>query len=159
MNETSQYLTFTLGGEEFALDISKVREVLDYTAITKMPKMPDYVKGVINLRGSGVPVVDLRMKLGMPETERTANSCIVIVEINLGGGLVPMGALTDTVEEVLDLDGKNIEPPPSMGSGIESSLIKGMGKKADKFIIILDIDRVLSGGETDLSFTEDIQAA
>lgn len=144
---TTQYLTFTLGGEEFALDISKVREVLDYTTITRVPKMPGYLRGVINLRGNVVPVVDLKMKLGMAETSRTVNTCIVITEINLDGETVQMGALTDSVQEVLDMDQGQIQPPPRFGSKIATEFIRGMGKRDDRFVIILDIDRVLSGEE------------
>ena len=127
--ETTQYLTFTLDGEEFALDISKVREVLDYTAITMVPRMPDYLRGVINLRGNVVPVVDLRMKLGMAATEKTVNTCIVIVDVNMGGENMQMGALADSVQEVLELDAKQIEPAPRIGAGIRSEFCAGWGKK------------------------------
>jgi purine-binding chemotaxis protein CheW len=149
MIETTQYLTFNLAEEEFALDIAKVREVLDYTSITRVPKMPDFLRGVINLRGNVVPVVDLRMKLGMSATEKTVNTCIVIVEITMEGELIHMGALTDAVQEVLDLDSRQIEPPPRLGTNIRSEFIRGMGKRDDHFLIILDIDKVLS--DEDLS--------
>ena len=145
--ETTQYLTFTLDGEEFALDISKVREVLDYTAITKVPRMPDFLRGVINLRGNVVPVVDLRMKLGMTATEKTVNTCIVIVDVDIDGVTIQMGALADSVQEVLELDPKQIEPAPRIGNRIKSEFVRGMGKRDEKFLIILDIDRVLSADE------------
>ena len=145
--ETTQYLTFTLGEEEFALDIAKVREVLDYISITKVPRMPEYLRGVINLRGNVVPVVDLRMKLGMAAIEKTVNTCIVIVEIERDDEVVQMGALTDSVQEVMDLDHRQVEPPPRLGINIQTEFIKGMGKRDDKFIIILDIDKVLSEEE------------
>ncbi len=145
--ETTQYLTFTLDGEEFALDISKVREVLDYTAITRVPRMPDFLRGVINLRGNVVPVVDLRMKLGMTATEKTVNTCIVIVDISIDGETMQMGALADSVQEVLELDAKQVEPAPKIGTRIRSEFVRGMGKRDEKFLIILDIDRVLSPDE------------
>jgi len=144
---TTQYLTFTLGEEEFALDISKVREVLDYTTITRVPRMPDFLRGVINLRGNVVPVVDLRMKLGMPPTKRTVSTCIVITEIDMDGEVVHMGALTDSVQEVLDLEPGQIQPPPRFGTRLDTEFIRGMGKRDDRFLIILDIDKVLSGDE------------
>ena len=144
-NGIAQYLTFNLAAEEFALDISKVREVLDYTTITHVPRMPDYLCGVINLRGNVVPVVDLRMKLGMPATERTVNTCIVITEIGLEGECVHVGVLTDSVQEVLDLGPDQIQPPPKFGTELDIDFIRGMGKRDSKFLIILDIDRVLSG--------------
>ncbi len=144
---TTQYLTFTLGEEEFALDISKVREVLDYTTITRVPRMPEFLRGVINLRGNVVPVVDLRMKLGMPATRRTVSTCIVITEIDMDGEVVHMGALTDSVQEVLDLEPGQIQPPPTFGTRLNTEFIRGMGKRDDRFLIILDIDKVLSGEE------------
>jgi len=153
----AQYLTFTLADEEFALDISKVREVLDYTTITKVPRMPDFLRGVINLRGNVVPVVDLRMKLGMPPTERSVSTCIVITEIEMDGETVHIGALTDSVQEVLDLDDSQIQPPPKFGSKIDIEFIRGMGKRDDRFLIILDIDRVLTGEEvTALQHVEEV---
>ncbi len=149
---TSQYLTFRLGGEVFALDIAQVREVLDYTSITRVPRTPDFMCGVINLRGSVVPVVDMRLKFGMPKTEKTINTCIIIVEIKTGEENVLMGALADSVQEVIELAPENIEPAPRIGSGIKVDFIKGMGKRDEKFLIILDIDRVLSEEElTDVS--------
>jgi purine-binding chemotaxis protein CheW len=147
MPETGQYLTFALGDEEFALQIAKVREVLDYPNITKVPRMPDYLCGAINLRGNVVPVVDLRLKFGLSATEKTVDTCVVIVEAELEGEVMVMGALADSVHEVLDLTAAEIEPPPRMGTRINTDFIKGMGKRDDKFIIILDIDRVLSAEE------------
>jgi len=151
MTETTQYLTFTLSGEEFALDIAKVREVLDYTTITRVPRMPPHMSGVINLRGSVVPVIDLKMKLGMPATEKTVNTCIVIVEVEMDGELVQTGALADSVQEVMDIDPKAIEPPPRLGTRLRTEFIRGMGKRDDRFLIILDIDRVLADDELALA--------
>lgn len=147
ITEATQYLTFSLGEEDFALEIAKVREVLDYTNITKVPRMPEFLRGVINLRGNVVPVTDLRLKLGMSATERTVNTCIVIVEIDIDGELMDMGVLTDSVQEVLDLDQSQIEPPPRLGTKLNTEFIRGMGKRDDRFLIILDIDKVLSSDE------------
>lgn len=146
-NETNQYLTFKLDQEIFALGIAKVREVLDFTAITRVPKTPDFMRGVINVRGGVVPVVDLRVKFGMAPTPQTVNTCIIIVEINLEGETTVLGALADQVEEVLDLDPAQIEPAPRIGTRLRTEFIKGMGKRDEQFIIILDIDRVFSGEE------------
>lgn len=146
-NESKQYLTFMLGDEEFALHIAKVREVLDYTVVTKVPRMPDFLCGVINLRGYVVPVLDLRLKLGIPAQRKLTESCIVIVEVNLDNELILMGALTDSVKEVIDIEDEQIAPPPHLGTRIKVDFIKGMGKYNDAFVIILDIDRVLSDEE------------
>jgi purine-binding chemotaxis protein CheW len=145
--ETTQYLTFKLDGEVFAVDIAKVREVLDFTTITKVPRTPDFMRGVINLRGSVVPVVDLRLKFGMPKTERTVNTCIIITEVSVDGETIILGALADSVQEVIDLDPDHIEPAPKIGTKLRTEFIKGMGKQNDKFIILLDINRVFSTDE------------
>lgn len=147
---TTQYLTFKLGEEVFALEISKVREVLDFTIITKVPRTPDFMRGVINLRGNVVPVVDMRMKFGMSETETTVNTCIIIVEIELDDETTVLGALADSVEEVIELGPEHVEPPPKMGTRLKTEFIKGMGKRDEHFIIILDIDRVFSSTELSL---------
>ncbi|MBJ6727862.1 chemotaxis protein CheW [Geomesophilobacter sediminis] len=145
--ETTQFLTFRLAEELFALDIGKVREVLDFTTITKVPQTPDYMRGVINLRGSVVPVVDLRLKFGMASGEQTVNTCVIIVEVEMDGEKVVMGAMADAVQEVLDLEPDQIEPPPRIGTKLNTDFITGMGKHNDQFIIILDIDRVFSVDE------------
>jgi len=148
--EAAQYLTFTLDEEQFALQISKVREVLDYTTITRVPRMPVFMRGVINLRGNVVPVIDLRLKLGLPPIEKSADTCIVIVEIVIDGELLQMGALADSVQEVISLDPEKISPPPKIGTRVNTQFIRGMGKQDnDKFLIILDIDRVLTYNELD----------
>ena len=145
--ETTQYLTFKLGDEIFSLDISKVREVLDYTTITKVPRTPEFMRGVINLRGSVVPVVDMRLKFGMTKTEKTVNTCIIIVEISVDGETTVLGALADAVQEVIELESGQIEPAPKIGTRLKTDFIRGMGKRDDAFIIILDIDRVFSVDE------------
>lgn len=146
-NETNQYLTFKLDGEIFALAIGKVREVLDFTTVTRVPQTPSYMRGVINLRGSVVPVMDLRLKFGMVRTEKTVNTCIIIAEIEMDGETTVLGALADSVQEVLDLEADQIEPPPRIGTKLRTEFIKGMGKHGEEFIIILDIDKVFSADE------------
>ncbi|MBI5640134.1 MAG: chemotaxis protein CheW [Nitrospirae bacterium] len=145
--ETTQYLTFRLDEEIFAIDISQVREVLDLTTVTRIPRTPDFMRGVINLRGNVVPVVDMRLKFGMPMTEKTVNTCIIIVEIAAEGGSAVLGALADSVQEVIDLESEQIESVPKFGTALEVECIKGMGKRDGRFIMILDIDRIFSDGE------------
>lgn len=147
LNETNQYLSFKLDGEIFALGIAKVREVLDYTSITKVPKTPDFMRGVINVRGGVVPVVDMRVKFGMSKTEQTVNTCIIIVEIEMEGETTILGVLADSVEEVMELDPNQIEPAPKIGTKLRTEFIRGMGKRDEQFIIVLDIDKVFSGDE------------
>lgn len=150
--QATQYLTFVLRDEGFAIEIGKVREVLDVTTLTRIPRMPDYLSGVINLRGSVVPVMDLGQKLGMGVISHTKNTCIMIVELEVEGTMVEMGVLTDSVQMVLDLQAEDIEAVPRMGTNLNTEFIKGMGRHGeDKFLIILDIDRVLaSEGEAAL---------
>jgi purine-binding chemotaxis protein CheW len=147
LTETTQYLTYKLGEEVFALDISKVREVLDFTTVTKVPRTPEFMRGVINLRGSVVPVVDLRLKFGMSRTERTVNTCVIIVEVTVEGETTVLGALADSVQEVIELGPNHIEPAPKIGTKLNTDFIRGMGKQDERFIIILDIDKVFSVDE------------
>jgi purine-binding chemotaxis protein CheW len=147
ITEISQYLTFKLDDEVFALDIAKVREVLDFTLIAKVPQTPDFMLGVINLRGTVVPVVDMRLKFGMTRTETTVNTCIIIVEIEIDGENTVLGALADSVQEVIDLDPDQIEPAPRIGTRLNTKFIKGMGKRDNHFIIILDLDKIFSSDE------------
>ncbi len=144
ITETTQYLSFNLDDEVFALDIAKVREVLEYSTVTKVPKTPDFMKGVINLRGNVVPVIDMRLKFGMSETEKTVNTCVIIVEVNFEGESAVLGAMADSVQEVLELEAEQIEPAPQIGTKMNTDFIKGMGKRDDEFIIILDINKVFS---------------
>ena len=139
-----QVLTFKLGEEVFAVEVAKVREILDVTTITKVPQTPDYMRGVINLRGGVVPVIDLRLKLGMTRTENTVNTCIIVEEIILDQETVILGTLADSVQEVFDLEGDQIEPAPRIGTKLNTEFIKGMVKRDDSFIMILDIDRVFA---------------
>lgn len=144
---TTQYLTFMLDNEVFAVDIAKVREVLEYTAITKVPRTPEFMRGIINLRGSVVPVVDMRLKFSMEQSERTVNTCIIIVEIVQDDEVTEIGALADSVKEVMELEHNKIEPPPKIGTKLRSDFLKGMGKHGDQFIMILDINRIFSSEE------------
>jgi purine-binding chemotaxis protein CheW len=145
--ETTQYLTFRLDEETFALDISKVREVLDFTTVTKVPRTPEFMRGVINLRGSVVPVVDLRLKFGMTRTENSVNTCIIITEVTVDNDTTVLGCLADSVQEVLDLEPGSIAPAPKIGTKLRTEFITGMGRRDDRFIIILDIDKVFSSDE------------
>ena len=147
ITETTQYLTFELGGEVYALDITKVREVLDFTTITKVPRTPEFMRGVINLRGSVVPVVDLRLKFGMSATGKTVNTCVIITEVAVHGDTTVLGCLADSVQEVLELDPGSIAPAPRIGTKLQTGFIKGMGRRNDRFIILLDVDKVFSTDE------------
>jgi len=141
---TTQYLSFNLDDEVFALDISKVREVLEFTTVTKVPQTPDFMLGVINLRGNVVPVIDMRLKFGMSQTEKTVNTCVIIVEISVDGEKAVLGAMADSVQEVFELEADQVEPAPKIGTRLKTDFIKGMGKRDNKFIIILDIDKIFS---------------
>ena len=147
ISETTQYLTFKLDDDVFALDITKVREVLDFTTVTKVPRTPEFMRGVINLRGSVVPVIDLRLKFGMTKTEKTVNTCVIIVEVTVDNETTVLGALADSVQEVMDLEPDHIEPAPKIGTRLNTEFIKGMGKRDSNFIIILDVDKIFSAGE------------
>jgi purine-binding chemotaxis protein CheW len=145
--DTIQYLTFTLEDEVFATDIAQVREVLEYSQVTKIPRTPEYMRGVINLRGHVVPVLDLKLRFGMNITESTVNTCVIIVEIRIGDEPTIIGALADSVQEVIDMDPSTIQPAPKIGTKLNTDFIKGMGKRDEKFVIILDIERIFSTDE------------
>ena len=145
--ESCQVLTFKLGEEVFGVNIMSVREVLDYTNVTKVPQTPDFMRGVINLRGSVVPVIDLKLKFGISATERTVNTCIIIVEVKLDEESAILGALADSVQEVVDFEKELIEPAPKIGTHLNTEFIYGMAKKEEGFVIILDIDKVFSVDE------------
>jgi len=142
--DVNQYLTFKLGDEEFGLTIAKVREVLDFTSLTKVPQAPDYMCGVLNLRGSVVPVVDLKLKFGLQQTARTVNTCIIIVEIEIDGEFTVLGVLADAVHEVVEIAAEQVEPAPKIGTRLDTAFIQGMGKLEEDFVVILDIDKVFS---------------
>lgn len=154
-----QCLTFLLEDEIFSLDIAKVHEVLDYTLITRVPRMPEYLQGVINLRGRVVPVVDLRLLFGMPPTGVSVNTCIIIVEATVNSEPVVLGLLADAVQEVLELAPETIKPAPRIGTKLDSRFIKGMGRQGERFLIILDIDRVFSADDLDFAQAMELEAS
>jgi purine-binding chemotaxis protein CheW len=145
--DTHQYLTFTLGSEMFAVGILIVKEIIEYGNLTEIPMMPSFIRGVINLRGAVVPVVDLAARFGGKISEVQRRTCIVIVEITQDDAKHDIGIMVDAVSEVLEIRANEIEPPPSFGAKIRADFIAGMGKVAGKFVIILQIDRVLSVDE------------
>jgi len=149
-NELVQYLAFKLEENIFAFNVLKTREVLSYTKITSIPCTPLYVSGVLNLRGSVVSVVDLRLKFGMKAAAITPDTAIIIVETNIGNDSVILGALVDAVKGVLNFEAAQIEPPPKMGMKLNLDLINGIGKRNDDFVIILNIDKVFSEEEITL---------
>ncbi|OGR19397.1 MAG: chemotaxis protein CheW [Desulfobacterales bacterium GWB2_56_26] len=154
ITETVQYLTFKLADEIFAFDVAKVREILELTTITKVPQTPDFMRGVINLRGSVVPVIDLKLSFAMARTEQTINTCIIVVEVYLDGETIILGVLADSVQEVVEMEPDLIESPPRLGTKLNTEFIKGMGKVENNFVMILDIDKVFSAQElTDLQTT------
>ncbi len=141
-NEAGKFLTFRIADEEYGVEILKVREIMGIMDITSVPRMPVYMKGVINLRGSVIPVVDLRLKFGLDEIEHTEETCIIVVDVGR-----EVGVIVDRVSEVLDIPGGDIEPAPSMGGSVDTSFIMGLGKVGDFVKILLDIDHVLSTDE------------
>jgi purine-binding chemotaxis protein CheW len=145
--DTSQYLTFKLADEFFAVNITKVREVLEFKEATKIPRTPEFMRGVINLRGNVVPVLDLKEKFGMGQTEKSVDTCVIITEVNMGEDSVVLGALADSVQEVFDMEDSEIEPAPSIGTNINTDFIHGMGKKDGEFVIVIDVDKVFNADE------------
>ena len=145
--EVRQYLAFTMGAESFALDVARVREILEFTHITRVPGAPGFMMGVINLRGNVVPVLDMRLKLGVPDVERTVDTCIIVVEVPFDGENTVMGALVDSVQEVFELGAEEIESAPRVGTGIKKELLRGIGKKEGGFIMILDAEKIFSAEE------------
>jgi len=142
--EPAQYLTFMLAGEVFAIGILAIKEIIEYHSLTEVPMMPACVRGVINLRGAVVPVMDLLARFGRPTCAITKRTCIVIVEVQAGDERQVIGVVVDAVNEVLDIAPADIEPPPSFGARIRSDFIQGMGKVKGKFVILLDVNNVLA---------------
>jgi purine-binding chemotaxis protein CheW len=142
-----QYLGFFIADEEYAVGILKVKEILQFEAITRVPGMPPTIRGVTNVRGSVVPVIDLAVRFGLPELAVTNRTCIVIVEVDLEGEKTIMGVMADSVSQVIDLDADDIQPPPAFGTRVHMDYLLGMGRSGRKFILILDIDRILSVDE------------
>jgi len=139
-----KYLTFQLGSEEFAIQVLRVREIMGVQEITAVPQTASYVKGVINLRGKVIPVVDLRLKFGLPEMEYTQRTCIIVVQVQAAAEKLPIGVIVDAVSEVLTLQASEIEDTPDFGNGVATPYLLGMAKIKGKVKILLDIDRVLS---------------
>lgn len=146
-SEQTQYLTFRLAGEEYAIGILRVREIIEYDTLTAVPSTPAHIRGVINLRGSVVPVVDLAVKFGLAGTSVTRRTCIVIVEVDLDGERTTMGIVADSVSQVVDVLPQDVEPPPAFGARVPTEHLVGMGRMGKKFMLILDVDRVLSHDE------------
>ena len=151
--DQSQYLTFHLAGEEYAVGILQVKEIITYGTLTKLPHCPPSIRGVINLRGNVVPVVDLGVKFGLTASPVTDRSCIVIVEANINASRTVMGIIADSVSQVIVLSEDNIMPSPAFGTRVRIDYLRGMGKSGDKFVLVLDIDKVL--GADDLAPTPD----
>jgi len=145
-----KYLTFQLGGEIYGLEILKVQEIIGMMKVTHLPRTPDFIRGVINLRGKVIPVLDLRIKFGMQAKEDTDRTCIIVVQIMRNGQRVTMGTIVDEVSEVLDIGAEQIEPPPSFGASVDTDFIFGVGKVGQKVIMLLDVDKVLCGREMDV---------
>jgi purine-binding chemotaxis protein CheW len=146
-NREGKYLTFTLAEEEYGIGILTVKEIIGMMAITSVPQTPSFVKGVINLRGKVIPVVDLRLKFGMPEKEYNERTSIIVVEVTAGGNQVQIGIVVDAVSEVVNIKGEEIEDAPSFGASVDTEYILGLAKKDGGVKILLDINRVLSEGE------------
>jgi purine-binding chemotaxis protein CheW len=145
--QTQQYLTFVLAAEVFAMGILAIKEIIEYADVTAVPMMPEYVRGVINLRGAVVPVIDLSVRFGKPSSPVTKRTCIVIIEVEARGERHVLGVVVDAVNAVLDIPESEIEPPPTFGASIRTDFIRGMGKVNGKFVILLDVDHVLAADE------------
>jgi purine-binding chemotaxis protein CheW len=146
-SEVKSYLTFKLGEEQFGVHVSQVLNILEMTPVTHVPKSPYYMKGVINLRGQVLPVIDSRLKFGMEEKEYTNNTCIIVMDLELGGEQVDIGTIVDEVISVVEINESQVEPPPSIGTSYNSDFIYGMAKVDEEFVMLLDMQRVLSSGD------------
>ena len=151
MKNTHQYLTFQLDREWYGIEVSRIEEVLEYQPITRVPKMPESMRGVINVRGNIVPVVDLRQKFGLAISEVTVDTCIIVLEVAAEGETIRIGTIADTVEEVVEIAPEHIEPTPKIGTKMDTYSIEGIGKLDAKFVVILDTDKIFT--------TEDIGQA
>jgi purine-binding chemotaxis protein CheW len=145
--EVNSYLTFKLGEEKFGAHVSQVLNILEMTKITEVPRSPEYMKGVINLRGMVLPVIDTRIKFGLAETEYTNNTCIVVMDLDIDDDTIHIGAIVDEVVSVIEIEDHQVEPPPSIGNKYQSEFIYGMAKVEDEFIMLLDMKKVLSSEE------------
>lgn len=152
---SSQYVTFNLGKELYGVEVTRTREILSMTPVTKVPQTPDYLLGVINLRGQVVPVVDMRLKLGLLAGDETEDTCIIVIDVHVDGETITVGALADAVREVMDIFPDQIEPPPRLGTRLNTEYINGMGKIDEQFMILLNIDRIFNSEE--LTLVQDMQ--
>lgn len=144
IDEEQQFLTFILGPDEYAASILRIKEIIEQGQVTQVPMMPPFIRGVINLRGQVVPVIDLLARFGMGQTAAGKRTCVVILEVDGEDGQQEIGVLVDAVNEVIDIQAENIEPAPAFGASIQPHFIKGMGKAGGGFVVILDINQVLS---------------
>lgn len=144
ISRTNQFLSFRLGKETYALDVGNAREIVECSAVTQIPKTPPWIRGVINLRGQVVPVVDLKLRFEMGRTEETVHTCIIIVETNVDGEVFVVGILADAAKEVFELDTRSIEPPPRFGARLATHYIRGMARREDELLVLLDAERVFS---------------
>jgi len=151
ITETARYLTFRLGEELFAINVFKAREVLDVSRTTSVPTAPDYLRGVVNVRGNAIPVVDLRIKFGLPATAETLSTRVIVMDLLIDGAPVVLGGMADAVHEVMELEPNEINEPPSIGVRWRTDLILGMGRRGDRFILILDIERVFASDDLALA--------
>jgi purine-binding chemotaxis protein CheW len=152
--QISQYITFKLGNELFAINVERVREVLEVSAITRVPTAPDYMLGVVNVRGKAIPVVDLRKRFGLPSIQDTLSTRIIVMELMLDGEATVLGGMADSVHEVIELDASEINPPPRIAMRWRTEFIKGMGRRGEDFLIILDVNAVFAAEEVNLMQTE-----
>ncbi len=150
-----QYVSFSLGEELFAVEVTRAREILSLVPVTKVPQTPDFLRGVINLRGQVVPVIDMRLKLGLPSGEQTRDTCVIVMEVLVDDEPLVVGAMADAVREVLELTDDQIEPAPRLGSRLNTEYIRGMGKVDEQFMILLDIDQVFNAD--DLKNLQDVE--
>lgn len=145
--KAGKYLTFNLGREVYGIEILKVQEIIGMMSVTRVPKTPAFVRGVVNLRGKVIPVIDLRLKFGLEGKDDTDRTCIIVVQVTLFGNPVIMGLIVDEVSEVLNVQGNQIEASPSFGAKVDTDFILGMGKVGTKVVMLLDVDRVLASDE------------
>jgi purine-binding chemotaxis protein CheW len=150
ITEISQYMTFKLGNELFAINVARVREVLEVPQITRVPSAPAYMRGVVNVRGQAIPVVDLRLRFGLPPVADALTTRIIVLELELDGEATVLGGIADSVHEVIELEPDSINPPPRIAMRWRTEFIQGMGRRGDDFIIILDVNAVFSSEEAAL---------
>jgi purine-binding chemotaxis protein CheW len=158
ITDTFQYMTFRLGDELFAINVSQVREVLEVTQITRVPTAPDFVRGVVNVRGASIPVVDLRLRFGLAKRPDTVHTRIIVMELDVDGEATILGGIADSVHEVIEIEPGNINPPPRIAMRWRTEFIEGMGRRGDDFIIILDVNAVFSSSDMALVQESSVEA-